>query len=54
MFTVTHYGLSKDFDSIYKAMRYLKSVRMIDAVLWSTERPLTDTSRFIKPSEVIW
>lgn len=56
MFTVTHYGLSKKFTSIYAAMRHLKSLGRsnVKANLWAVDRPLTDTDRFIKPSKYQW
>ena len=40
MFTVTHYGTSKNFDSIYSAMRYAIKHWQANATIWTPERPI--------------
>jgi hypothetical protein len=53
MFTVTHYGLSKDFASIYAAMRYAMKRWQYSPVIWSSERPLWQASQWIEKKQDI-
>lgn len=46
MFTVTHGGLSKDFSSLYDAMRYAIKHWQYNAIIWS-DLPLWSTSQWI-------
>ena len=53
MFTVTHGGLSKDFNSIYDAMRYAIKQWQYNAVIWAPERPLWQASQWINKKQAI-
>jgi len=50
MFTVTHSGLSKNFNSIYAAMRYAIKHWQHTAIIWS-DRPLWSTQQWIEKKQ---
>lgn len=53
MFTVTHCGLSKDFKSIFAAMRYAIKHWQQNSVIWSTDRPLWQAQYWIDKKQSI-
>jgi hypothetical protein len=51
MFTVTHAGLSKDFDSVYIAMRYALKHWQHNATIWTEDRPLWQASQWVNKKQ---
>ena len=53
MFTVTHWGTEKHFDSIYAAMRHAIKHWQANATIWTSERPVWSAWQWIEKKQAI-
>jgi hypothetical protein len=53
MFTVTHYGTEKQFDSIFAAMRYAIKHWQANATIWTPDQPLWSACQWVEKKQTI-